>query len=535
MLGNARLSERLAEGLPLDVELRAYHISTPPSPCAALFAAPPAQPEETTHCESHFLTVAVVGRQEGGEILALAIEVLVFTTRSLTTVFVSKADSSGFLARDPLPEGSPSITAAVISAFLEFLLSSRLHDTRVLLSLFARSQNQYLFPGSIENSTKHVLDDRQLIKWWVRMLDTVVCPIDRCATAPQQDVKVEAHLIVPGCDEAETKAFFPPSAKRDATIRWCSTYPVNLLSTNASAPPRCLIPHFPDDPKARFLDDLDGNFIDDQGQWRDVKSLDQFWDMMSWRQECSAGRLVGFVWIVLSKFKSMSASEEKIVPLITETEIEKTCQHTQQPSEHPSQQTHTSNAVVGCSCLGVNVEKMKDSRLSTRSPPLPLPQVMNTDTTPTITLIQEVTGNLAEPLQQLRYDGAAAVHWPEGTRGHTVMENEKYHLLIDHLLQLDFAGKEQARRSTDSWIEKLGQLAEGGIHKVNIVGRKVMTPSGATISKSATQPTVHVLTSIRKKRKANNLEEGSARLELPAKADTINTLETGLVRKKAKS
>src|SRR5208282_769802 len=68
-------------------------------------------------------------------------------------------------------------------------------------------------------------------------------------------------------------------------------------------PPRCLVPRFPDDPKSRFLDELDGELSISQGkavdgEWRSVKTLDQFWEMMAFRQECSAGRLVGFIWIV---------------------------------------------------------------------------------------------------------------------------------------------------------------------------------------------------------------------------------------------
>jgi len=69
-------------------------------------------------------------------------------------------------------------------------------------------------------------------------------------------------------------------------------------------PPRCLIPHFPDDPKSRFLDELDDEMSRSQakasGEWKTVKSLDVFWEMMAFRQECSAGRMVGFIWVVFT-------------------------------------------------------------------------------------------------------------------------------------------------------------------------------------------------------------------------------------------
>ena len=70
-------------------------------------------------------------------------------------------------------------------------------------------------------------------------------------------------------------------------------------------PVRCLIPRLPDDPKTRFVIDLDNEVIDSDSQevvsnqWKSVKALDQFWDMMAFRQECSAGRLVGFLWLVV--------------------------------------------------------------------------------------------------------------------------------------------------------------------------------------------------------------------------------------------
>ena len=39
------------------------------------------------------------------------------------------------------------------------------------------------------------------------------------------------------------------------------------------------------------------------GQWRSVRGLEQFWEMMSFRQECSSGRLVGFLWATFQPTK----------------------------------------------------------------------------------------------------------------------------------------------------------------------------------------------------------------------------------------
>ncbi|KAK5240099.1 hypothetical protein LTR16_011110, partial [Cryomyces antarcticus] len=62
-----------------------------------------------------------------------------------------------------------------------------------------------------------------------------------------------------------------------------------------------------------FLDELDEELPDasssqinvspkkrSAGQWKSVKTLEQFWEMMAYRQECSSGRLVGFIWVVFT-------------------------------------------------------------------------------------------------------------------------------------------------------------------------------------------------------------------------------------------
>jgi hypothetical protein len=61
---------------------------------------------------------------------------------------------------------------------------------------------------------------------------------------------------------------------------------------------RDVVPVFPDDPKARFLHDLKGD-----GQLS-TTTLGQFWELMEHRQECSSGRLVGFISMFCEQGKS---------------------------------------------------------------------------------------------------------------------------------------------------------------------------------------------------------------------------------------
>ena len=300
------LASRIATALPAQCPpLTLHQLSAQPAPSTELFSAPPGEAPDSTTCESHFLSASI--RHNGQLIQVFAIEILVYVTESLITLFISKADSTGYLGLG-LPTKPPSPTKAVVASFLEYLIEQKKRaDTRLVVSLFARAQNQYLFPGSIDNLSKHVLDDRALIKWWCRILDSIIqkYPSDD-SDAP---LSARGNIVVPGCDAYETRAFIPRSISGKSP-RWSPTDPLRTIGKPPGVPERCLIPRFPDDPKARFVKDLDDELPDEDaaptqaspsktvqpGKWRSVRSLAQFWELMAFRQECAAGRLVGFLW-----------------------------------------------------------------------------------------------------------------------------------------------------------------------------------------------------------------------------------------------
>ncbi|KAL8847929.1 MAG: hypothetical protein Q9221_007061 [Calogaya cf. arnoldii] len=322
MADDASLKSKLAASLPLHQRFLVHHLSTPPSPSPALYSAPPGQVPEKTTCESHFLSVTI--RHNDRQIQIFALEVLVYATQDLITLFVSKADSTGYIHLLKLPKGIPSPLWTVSSVFITHLVKNRQRkDRQLVVSLFARSQDQYLFPGSIENPGKHVLDDRGLIKWWCRVLEPVLQSYN---SDPEPWLKKEpghitakAYLRVPSCDLHETRSFFPPHVRRIPTLlsKWHSNRdPLrDLGGRSPMAPERCLIPRFPDDPKSRFVDELDEELTEPPpdsltkqspskgkrpGRWKSVRSLEQFWELMAFRQECSSGRLVGFLWVVFT-------------------------------------------------------------------------------------------------------------------------------------------------------------------------------------------------------------------------------------------
>ncbi|KAI5290252.1 hypothetical protein KEM54_002060 [Ascosphaera aggregata] len=356
------LATTFAKALPKGTSLYIRHLKTAPVTCPALFSSPAGCDDEPTKCEKHLLLVTVPSLSSSsrtaakmsdestgqGELLAFAIEVLVYTTESLTVVFVSKADTTGYLQKPFAKSGQKPSVRALSTAFLSHIISlSQKPRKRLIVSLFARAQNQYIFPGSATNGDKHILDDRALVKWWCRVVDPILRTYESEETHSesstgsngnsgntenslgivQQPVSsftrskkdksrasATAYLIVPGCDKFETRNFFPPTSKSDPQheCRWRNQYPLYQVCQNPTAPPRCVIPRFPDDPKARYIEELDSeiprspsrkNTNDNWSSavgWRSVKTLDQFWELMAFRQECSSGRLTGFLWMVVN-------------------------------------------------------------------------------------------------------------------------------------------------------------------------------------------------------------------------------------------
>ncbi|RAH77633.1 hypothetical protein BO86DRAFT_450848 [Aspergillus japonicus CBS 114.51] len=543
-VGSLSHSDLLAEVLPAGVKLTIRHVSSTPTPCPALFAAPPGETSEPTFCENHFLTASVDAEgKDGAEIIVLGVEVLIYSTAHLTTIFVSKADSTGFLH---LLQNAPkvSLLRRISQTFLSFLVRTHQRPgVRLVVSLFARAQNQYLFPGSIENEGKHVLDDRGLIKWWCRVFDPILREyepesgsheknaLDRQTESAQSSAT--AFLIVPGCDKFETRGFFPSAARLDSQERprWRNSYPLHQLCDDPKAPPRCLVPRFPDDPKTRFLIDLDDELSpqsgDDgkssvaPGQWRSVKSLDQFWEMMSFRQECSSGRLVGFLWLVINppglvNSVQMTSSRSVLGDLPEPQSNDALASSLEQPeaSEGPS------------------VAQPTDP-----SGPQPTAETLS---------VSESTAQ--------RTADASAFFWPEAGRGHAVLSEADYKAAIDFLIEQDFFNQEVSIASTRAWGEKIASLADQLWVGQQVLGR------GRTDNPSQQTTEVNTLISSTLVRKRKKVEDEPAQTQdiekaadapapdanaptadatvstpIPESTSGVNVLQANLIRKKKKT
>ena len=308
---NGRSCEGLKDAfntfLPKDFNCRIRYTHSPPKPCEPLFSPLPGARPEKTRLASHFLTVSIPLTEQSQTIkngktpsdqhvLVFAMEVLIYSSQGLVTMFVSKADSTGHL-----PQRRPSPIKSIATTLMWWLAtaqrqSTKSTGTKIVISLFARAQSQYLFPGSADHGKKHVLDDRQLIRWWARVLDPLF-PATKDTSVSSQDLDLHGYMTVPGYHGIETKSFFPSKPQSsEKSKNWTPGNPLIELAeargVPETAPPRCLLPRFPDDPKARFMQDLDDEvgLVEDAGslavaspskqkssRWKSISDLERFW------------------------------------------------------------------------------------------------------------------------------------------------------------------------------------------------------------------------------------------------------------------
>lgn len=545
------LQSRLAEELPINSRFTVHHLSSPPTSCPAVYSAPQGQKPEKTFCESHFLSVSI--DRDGSQLQVFALEALIYTTKYLTTLFVSKADSTGYLHLLKLPRGTPSPIKTISSTFLDFLIERRQRpDRRLVISLFARAQDQYLFPGSIENCGKHVLDDRGLVRWWCQVLDPIFLryPIEHEISAEDVEISkfdhvtstAQGYLRVPGCDAHETRSFFPKRQQSDSSKngKWKSSDPLRDIGRSSTLPERCLIPRFPDDPKARFVDELDEELPQcssqsqqrpskrkRSGRWKSVRSLDQFWEMMAFRQECSSGRLVGFLWGVFTPI--IFIHTETLDEALSRSKHSAAVPDLEEPKDNtdsnrsPSRSTHDINTLSPPSSL-LLMSEQNSGRSVSKKPTLTTKSLSIHDLTGPI-VDREPRTLLPQPEMTKHYS------WPASSRGDIVLRERDYHRVNKLLLHLDYATIEIAVRSTMRWINDVAIV--GGVQKWGhtIEGKKEATLTLNNFPQS--NATVLDISLMRKKKRAS--DDGPTR---EAKYDNtdpeVNILPSGFIKKKAK-
>ncbi|GAB0138479.1 hypothetical protein EsDP_00006714 [Epichloe bromicola] len=562
------LTTRLASVLPERVPFGIYHVSTPPRRTDALFSAPPNERPDRTYCENHFLAVSIGAAQPDKEqassrkaassaatttttpaetkkeVLVLGVEIFIYTTAHATTLFVSKADSTGYLSLLDLPRGAASPIRQVCAAFIAHLVEHRRRPgVQFVVSLFARSQGQYLFPGSVDHGGKHVLDDRGLIKWWCRVLDPLIVKPSPSGTGGPRGNRngngngnVKGYLVVPGLDAHETRALIPRAATATAASSWSLAHPLEKISHYCRefdrVPPRCLIPRFPDDPKSRFRDELDdeagrSGAAKQTGAWKSVKTLDTFWEMMAYRQECSSGRMTGFIWVVLDDDDDDEAAGDAVERAAaprspakqTDAPPPATAASGTEPRRLPLLLSPRDSAARWKSKNGKSGKRRCKLRgpIRPRQPRAKTGQRNYSPTMPTRT---------------------AYYYWPSRGRGERIVNDATYRRITEHMLHADFSNLDKAAGSTKRWIREVGL----GTHWGSVVtGERALSapPANGT---DASDKVNTISSGLVKRKRADTTDmtgggvtDPDAEVAKKAPEDGANFLSAGIVRKKPKS
>ncbi|KAH9925447.1 histone acetylation protein-domain-containing protein [Epithele typhae] len=341
---------------------RTFHVhvlTSAPRKHTGLF--PYAHPRPRTYLQHVFILLSEQGTDADAPcVLTTAIEAMVYhvPTTSCGILYVSKVDSSGHAT-------SPSPTPILVHAFLSFYadpVTRPLPVQHLWIQLFARAQNQYLFPNSSEYEGKRPLSDVRLCAWWKRLYGEVATGV---ADSLKGTGAVRLWYVLPGYSEHE--AFYTltraPAGEGGAAsaVPWAYGHPyaqdeIPLPCPRGADPaaPHNLgnyIPWFDDDPKSRFLDEIahtnqneavrspqkkrprppnstasakaaDESEVDEAGKDKEAEKgtekerdkddkphiqgelsqvvPDEFWERMSFRQECVAGAVTGFFTLAVS-------------------------------------------------------------------------------------------------------------------------------------------------------------------------------------------------------------------------------------------
>jgi len=285
-------------------------------------------------------------KEEGGgggelvppRVIVTAIEATLYNIphTSSAIFYVSKVDSSG-------QASAPSPTAALVRALLKYYVdpATRPVDAEHLwVQLFARAQSQYLFPDSADFEGKKPLSDTKLCAWWRRVLTRVVVDLmSDEEKVREREMDAKMYYILPGYgeEEAEHTLRIAGVPLPESKVAWKYGHPYSQKNIPHPCPTPTeghnlghYIPSFDDDPKSRFIDEIayttDGEIKSPQrkrartldgstsrtraateqptaegplGELGKV-SPDEFWERMSFRQECVAGAVTGFFTVIVT-------------------------------------------------------------------------------------------------------------------------------------------------------------------------------------------------------------------------------------------
>ena len=334
------LRDALLQGLADLPGTRTFHIHVlVSSPRKHSNLYPFASPRPKTFLQDILILLSEQSTPDAPRVFVSAIEASLYhiPTTSSAVLYVSKVDSTG-------QAKSPSPTQALVRALLTYYVDPTTRPLPVAhlwVHLFARAQSQYLFPNSAEFPGKRPLSDIQLCAWWKRQLSAVAKDV---STRAGQATRIRLFYLLPGLGELEASHALDRVSTSTATsatsVPWAYGHPYGQTEVPLPCCPISrgekpshigyVIPWFDDDPKARFLDEIayttdaegvrsperkrprthraaqraeedtesgsekrEGPAEQTSKALRKV-SIEEFWERMSFRQECIAGAVTGF-------------------------------------------------------------------------------------------------------------------------------------------------------------------------------------------------------------------------------------------------
>ncbi|KAI0669206.1 histone acetylation protein-domain-containing protein [Trametes maxima] len=330
---------------------------------------PYAHPRPRAYLQDVFVLLSEQASTDSPRVLVTAIEASLYNipATGCGVLYISKVDSTGHAA-------SPSPTATLVRAFLTYYadpVTRPISVRHLWIQLFARAQGQYLFPNSAEYEGKRPLSDVKLCAWWKRLFSEVAAEVE---ARLKSGGTVRLYYILPGFPELEATHTLGHTLSTSSIlggtptgVSWTYGHPYSQTeiplpcpgSQDAKEEPHLgyFIPWFDDDPKSRFIDEIAHTTNSEgvrspkrkrargltasgpAGETRAVKereedkekdkekdersrvqgelgqvSPDEFWERMSFRQECVAGAVTGFFTMGVSMPAPVEASQKTSQP-----------------------------------------------------------------------------------------------------------------------------------------------------------------------------------------------------------------------------
>jgi regulator of Ty1 transposition protein 109 len=312
-------------------DVREFHIHvlvTAPAKDNSLF--PYASPRPRIYVQDVLVLLSEQANPDAPHLLVAAIEACVYhaPATDCAILYVSKVDSTG--------QGIvPAPTATLVRAFIRWYADPATRPVaarHLWVQLFARAQGQYLFPNSSDYPQKRPLSDARLCAWWRHVMDQVGGDVREAIGV---EGRVDMYHLLPGHNELEAQQVMGIATSSSSTANppWIYGHPYCQTNIPLPCPPPeglhnlgHYIPSFEDDPKNRFMDEIaftdtpasprkrprtdttrnggDDATSGDAEKDKDRKGrpmgemskvgADEFWERMSFRQECVAGAVTGF-------------------------------------------------------------------------------------------------------------------------------------------------------------------------------------------------------------------------------------------------